>query len=294
MNVPPATAQSAESSLCGNCGYDLGGLATTQAPTCPECGAVAGSWRSACAAPWLVVPALRLLAWGVPVLIVVICLARFIDDFRGVRYPGFIVSSDALLLYSIPLVACLAGVGLLSAGSPGSKRARALTISLVVFAIACVGATVSGRYTFREYWVGAGPSQKLSVGLDLSMGAFAGRAGILATAASGVACVILLARLASELGWRWFALWRSRLTTGIAIAFIIALGVRQLVQAIVVAGIQGTALGSFNPSPVPRTWADSVLLGLSAALVALIWSLVFATLARIRSCERVTTPRYPE
>src|SRR5437899_1448160 len=96
-----------DGAICGACGYDLKG---SHAQECPECGMPRRSWRSACAAPWLVVPALRLLVWGPPVLVVSICVGRMVAIIRNLG-PQFepIMTPEALLLYATPLLGCIVG-----------------------------------------------------------------------------------------------------------------------------------------------------------------------------------------
>src|SRR5262245_32733174 len=250
---------------CAQCGYDLSGLGSVggvHAPTCPECGAVAGSWRDAYAAPWLVTSSLRLLAWGLPSLVAMICLTRFVDHVRGLpQSHGLVLYSEAFLLYALPLAACAVGVGLLAAAAPGGWRERAPIIGLAAFTIACAGAALADLPHFREYLVAVGPTRTISYNMDLGMGAFAGRTGILATGALGICCLSLLGRLGSELGWSWFASWRTRLTILTAIVLVVTLGLREIVQVLAVGAAQGSAMAGFIPATAPRTWMDPLLLG---------------------------------
>src|SRR5204862_2599494 len=113
------------SQLCAQCGYDLRGLSGERSAACPECGAVAGMWRSVYSAPWLVAPALRLLVWAIPILGACVCMARLLGVHRGgSQHSGLIVSPDAVLLYAIPLLVSRVGVTLLVVASPRGQTLR--------------------------------------------------------------------------------------------------------------------------------------------------------------------------
>lgn len=271
---------------CVRCGYDLQGSQPDAQDRCPECGAAsAGSRRAVDQAAWLLVPTLRLLIWGLPALLAAVCIARYIERARGLGQAEAILDSEAVLLYALPLLACIVGAGLLFAGAPGERRWRTLTIILagLTLAAACLALADHGR--LQPFWIGVTTTGAISYGSSASIGSVAAHAAILGAAAMAGACVLTLGRLGADLGLEWLRTWRLHLAAGTGLALLVALASNKVTQ-VLWAFRQHAWMTAGKPGPAPgnslRTWLDPVTLALALVAVVLVWALAFTVLARLR------------
>jgi hypothetical protein len=255
---------------------------------CPECGGAVQDWRTALTQAWLLVPALRLLQWGLPLTLASVCLARLIAELRN-SGAAPLFWPQSLLVYALPLVLSLTGALLLGVASPARLKWRRWLICGAAASLAGLCIAAADYQHFHDLWFGVSQTGKINTGFDWSAGFIAGNLAAILIALVGVLVVAVLAQLAGIVGVGWLSRRRSMLCIGVLIAVALGALAAPLADFLwVLRAHDWTVSGKVGN--MPRGIAYQIqgpALGLSAMVILFIWTCTLVVLARLRPDPRV-------